>query len=99
MKFYVSIQHFWALAYRLLSQYTAFVAVSEEVRVDPKNPKRQEVVPVPIPEGMNKQISSAAMPASADVPEPSQVLGTAAGFLLLGIGFSRKRRRGKFPVD
>ncbi|MBD2042998.1 VIT domain-containing protein [Microcoleus sp. FACHB-672] len=88
-----------ALAYRLLSQYTAFVAVSEEVRVDSKNPKRQEVVPVVIPKRMNKQLSSGSLPANADVPEPSQVLGMAAGFLLLGIGYSRKRRRSKFPVD
>jgi Ca-activated chloride channel family protein len=42
-----------ALAYRLLSPYTAFVAVSEEVRVDP-NGKRQRVqVPVELPEGVS----------------------------------------------
>jgi Ca-activated chloride channel family protein len=46
-----------ALAYRLLSQYTSFVAVTEEVRVDPK--KTQQVqVPVETPEGMNAEPTS-----------------------------------------
>lgn len=42
-----------ALAYRLLSQYTAFVAVSEEVRVDPNGKKRRVQVPVELPEGVS----------------------------------------------
>ena len=40
-----------ALAYRLLSQYTAFVAVSEEVRVDPDGTTRRVEVPVELPDG------------------------------------------------
>ena len=36
-----------ALNYRLLSKYTAFVAVTEEVRVDPNEDKRSEAVPEP----------------------------------------------------
>ena len=40
-----------ALNYRLLSQYTAFVAVSEEVRVDPDGTRRTVEVPVELPEG------------------------------------------------
>ena len=42
-----------ALAYRLLSQYTAFVAVSEEVRVDPDGTTRRVEVPVELPEGVS----------------------------------------------
>lgn len=42
-----------ALAYRLLSPYTAFVAVSEEVRVDPNGKKRRVQVPVELPEGVS----------------------------------------------
>ena len=42
-----------ALNYRLLSQYTAFVAVSEEVRVNPDGGKITVQVPVLIPEGVN----------------------------------------------
>ncbi len=42
-----------ALNYRLLSQYTAFVAVSEEVRVNPDGGKVTVQVPVLIPQGVN----------------------------------------------
>ncbi|HEY9601526.1 MAG TPA: VIT domain-containing protein [Allocoleopsis sp.] len=42
-----------ALTYQLLSQYTAFVAVSEEVRVDPEGNSRSVQVPVEIPEGVS----------------------------------------------
>ena len=42
-----------SLAYRLLSQYTAFVAVSEEVRVDPDGTRRTVEVPVELPEGVS----------------------------------------------
>ena len=42
-----------SLAYRLLSQYTAFVAVSEEVRVDPDGIRRTVEVPVELPEGVS----------------------------------------------
>ena len=44
-----------ALAYRLLSEYTAFVAVTEEVRVDPKEGVLKEEVPVELPEGMDSE--------------------------------------------
>jgi Ca-activated chloride channel family protein len=39
------------LAYRVLSQYTAFVAVSEEVRVNPDGSTQRVTVPVELPEG------------------------------------------------
>ena len=42
-----------ALNYRLLSQYTAFVAVSEEVRVEPDGTRRRVQVPVELPEGLS----------------------------------------------
>lgn len=44
-----------ALTYQLLSQYTAFVAVTEEVRVDPDGNSIIMEVPVEIPEGMSYQ--------------------------------------------
>lgn len=42
-----------ALDYKLLSQYTAFVAVSEEVRVNPDGKKEQVQVPVEMPQGVS----------------------------------------------
>ncbi|NER37577.1 MAG: after-VIT domain-containing protein [Oscillatoria sp. SIO1A7] len=42
-----------ALAYSLLSQYTAFVAVSEEVRVNPDGRTERVEVPVELPEGVS----------------------------------------------
>lgn len=42
-----------ALSYRLLSQYTAFVAVSDEVRVNPDGSKISVQVPVEMPEGVS----------------------------------------------
>ncbi|WP_204102466.1 MULTISPECIES: VIT domain-containing protein [Spirulina sp. CCY15215] len=75
-----------ALTYRLLSQYTAFVAVSEEIRVDPDGTRRRVDVPVELPEGVSFEgifgdsgeklndtyggFTSRGTPASA-VPPPS----------------------------
>ncbi len=42
-----------ALDYQLLSQYTAFVAVSEEVRIDPDGEHRTVRIPVELPEGVS----------------------------------------------
>lgn len=42
-----------ALNYRLLSQYTAFVAVSEEVRVNPDGTRQRVQVPVELPQGVS----------------------------------------------
>ncbi len=44
-----------ALNYQLLSQYTAFVAVSEEVRVTPEGESITVQVPVEMPEGVSRQ--------------------------------------------
>ena len=46
-----------ALDYRLLSDYTAFVAVSKDVRVDPQDGSLYANVPVEKPEGMVSNIS------------------------------------------
>jgi Ca-activated chloride channel homolog len=42
-----------ALTYHLLSEYTAFVAVSEEVRVEPDGSSRRVQVPVELPQGVS----------------------------------------------
>src|SRR6476661_4335413 len=42
-----------ALTYRLLSEYTAFVAVSEEVRVEPDGSRHRVQVPVELPQGVS----------------------------------------------
>ncbi|NET29149.1 VIT domain-containing protein [Okeania sp. SIO1I7] len=52
-----------ALNYQLLSEYTAFVAVSEEVRVDPNGKRISMEVPVEMPEGVSYEgIFGAASP-------------------------------------
>ncbi len=55
-----------ALAYRLMSKYTAFVAVSSDVRVDTSS-TRQVRVPVEMPEGMKDQGQFNQMPTAAPV--------------------------------
>jgi Ca-activated chloride channel family protein len=42
-----------ALTYRLLSEYTAFVAVSDEERVEPDGTRRRVQVPVELPQGVS----------------------------------------------
>lgn len=81
-----------AIAYRLLSKYTAFVAVTHDVRVDPNGNKLQKQVPVFTPDGMLAQ----APTPNATVPEPSQLLGNLLAVIFLGIYFAWKRLRGKF---
>lgn len=77
-----------AIAYRLLSKYTAFVAVTQEVRVDPKDDIKKQV-PVLTPDGMLPQ----APTPNATVPEPSQLLGNLLALILLGIFFGWRRWR------
>lgn len=43
-----------ALTYQLLSEYTAFVAVSEEIRVNPEGESISVQVPLEMPEGVNR---------------------------------------------
>ncbi|MEL6763686.1 MAG: VIT domain-containing protein, partial [Cyanobacteria bacterium J06607_6] len=80
-----------ALDYNLLSKYTAFVAVSEEVRVDPGTGV-SETVPVEVPEGMN--YPTGASP-SASVPEPSEIMGNLLVILCL-LGFFARKKWPKF---
>ncbi|NES90242.1 MULTISPECIES: VIT domain-containing protein [Okeania] len=49
-----------ALSYQLLSEYTAFVAVSEEVRVEPGGKSISMEVPVEMPEGVSYEGFGAA---------------------------------------
>jgi Ca-activated chloride channel family protein len=75
----------------LLSQYTAFVAVTEQVRVDPNGKRQQVQVPVETPEGMGAENTA---DGSAAVPEPSQLLGNIMALLLFGMYFAWMRRKG-----
>ncbi|WP_017719136.1 VIT domain-containing protein [Kamptonema formosum] len=56
-----------ALTYQLLSQYTAFVAVSEEVRVDPEGERVSVQVPVEMPEGVSYEGIFGDAPANQPV--------------------------------
>ncbi|MDY7013216.1 MAG: VWA domain-containing protein, partial [Cyanobacteriota bacterium] len=58
-----------ALAYRLMSKYTAFVAVSDESRVDASATGKTARVPVETPEGMQDSGDF----ASTRIPEPNFV--------------------------
>jgi Ca-activated chloride channel family protein len=71
-----------ALNYHLLSQYTAFVAVSEEVRVNPDGGKVTVQVPVELPQGVNlgavseeivdgRAVKPSSAPTSAPLPRQS----------------------------
>lgn len=59
-----------ALDYRLVSDYTSFVAVSDEVRVDPQSPSLRDEVGVAIPEGMEIEVTGQPM-VSQDLATPS----------------------------
>ncbi|HEY9669711.1 MAG TPA: VIT domain-containing protein, partial [Coleofasciculaceae cyanobacterium] len=85
-----------ALAYRLLSNYTAFVAITEEVRVDPKGKRLKVQVPVETPEGMQAGTTPDAVGA---VPEPSQILANLVALVLLAMYFRWMRRKGLKKVS
>jgi len=81
-----------ALDYNLLSQYTAFVAVSEEVRVEPDGTRRRVQVPVELPEGVSYEgifgaddvgnmrgTANFAPTSSAAIPLSRQAGGTRGG--------------------
>ena len=71
-----------ALDYRLLSKYTAFVAVTEEVRVDPDGESLRQNVPLESPEGMQLP---GTVPQVYSVPEPHALLGNLVALLVLAI--------------
>ncbi|NEO51715.1 MAG: after-VIT domain-containing protein [Okeania sp. SIO3B5] len=60
-----------ALSYQLLSEYTAFVAVSEDVRVEPGGKSISMEVPVEMPEGVSYEgILGAASPQNIEFLAP-----------------------------
>jgi Ca-activated chloride channel homolog len=58
-----------ALTYQLLSQYTSFVAVSDDVRIDPESEQISMEVPVEMPEGVSYQ------GVFASAPPPATMIG------------------------
>jgi Ca-activated chloride channel family protein len=54
-----------ALTYQLLSPYTAFIAVSDDVRVNPNDETISMSVPVEMPEGVNYSMAAAGLPTQA----------------------------------
>jgi Ca-activated chloride channel family protein len=69
-----------AIAYQLLCQYTAFVAVSEEVRVEHPETLVSVQVPVEMPEGVNAEgvfgsLGTAPAPYQAAVPKRAMAPG------------------------
>jgi len=82
-----------ALNYRLMSKYTSFVAVTEEIRVDSKGGKKVNV-PVETPEGMDNQgTDTPSSGNTASVPEPDQIIGNLFTLLLLIVVFGTKPLR------
>ncbi|MEQ8996888.1 MAG: VIT domain-containing protein [Coleofasciculus sp. B1-GNL1-01] len=82
-----------ALNYRLMSKYTSFVAVTEEIRVDNKDGKKLNV-PVETPEGMDNQgTDTPSTGNTASVPEPDQIIGNLFTLLLLIVVFGIKPLR------
>lgn len=65
-----------ALTYQLLSQYTAFVAVSDDVRVDPNAQSIAVAVPVEMPEGMSYEGVFGARPVVGSVPRAAMRAST-----------------------
>ncbi|MBN1297801.1 VWA domain-containing protein, partial [bacterium] len=81
-----------ALTYRLMSQYTAFVAVSEEVRRDPDGHVQTVHIPVEIPEsveyeGIFGQIGGVCMDAAVPAGPPESM----ANRCLIAPGTSQSR--------
>ncbi|MEH1820832.1 MAG: VIT domain-containing protein [Nostoc sp.] len=58
-----------ALTYQLLSQYTAFVAVSDDVRVEPRSEYLSMQVPVEMPEAVSYQGVFGNAPAGGFAPQ------------------------------
>ncbi|OUL29549.1 VIT domain-containing protein [Nostoc sp. 106C] len=67
-----------ALTYQLLSQYTAFVAVSDDVRVNPTEGSVSVQVPVEMPEGISYQgIFGSAAPTVMAAPATGMIYPSA----------------------
>ncbi|MBN3895249.1 MAG: after-VIT domain-containing protein [Nostoc sp. NOS(2021)] len=79
-----------ALTYQLLSQYTAFVAVSDDVRVEPGSEYVSMQMPVEMPEAVRFGKASAARKISLSMPS-ALASGVAPDFL-------KQRRSPQSPV-
>jgi Ca-activated chloride channel family protein len=75
------------LTYNLLTEYTSFVAVLEEIR-NPGGEAEEVKQPLPLPEG----VSELAVGQYAKVPEP-ELLYLVLGFVVMGLLVHRKKRR------
>lgn len=79
-----------ALTYQLLSQYTAFVAVSDEVRVDPEGNSISMEVPLEMPEGVSYEgIYGGNIPVA---PAPPAMMRSASG--MVNYAMTEERARG-----
>ncbi len=72
-----------ALSYQLLSKYTAFVAVSDDVRVDPNEQQMTMNVPLEMPEGVSYEGVFGGMPSPAPM-----MAATPQSFMARGISLS-----------
>ncbi|MEH2383958.1 MAG: VIT domain-containing protein [Nostoc sp.] len=87
-----------SLTYQLLSQYTAFVAVSDDVRVEPGSEYVSMQVPVEMPEAVSYL---GGVPAGGFAPQVSSLKAAAPvlDFLFADVpDFLKQRRSPKSPV-
>ena len=87
-----------ALTYRLLSEYTAFVAVSEEVRVEPDGSRRRVQVPVELPQGVSYEgifESEGAEATRGGISSPTSSRGPAS----VSAGPGRALQAGQIPFQ
>ncbi|MEH2094839.1 VIT domain-containing protein [Nostoc sp.] len=84
-----------ALTYQLLSQYTAFVAVSDDVRVEPGSEYISMQVPVEMPEAVSYQGVFGSPPAGGFAPKISLSMPSPSAE---APDFLRKRRSPPSPV-
>ncbi|MEH2409745.1 after-VIT domain-containing protein [Nostoc sp.] len=86
-----------ALTYQLLSKYTAFVAVSDDVRVEPGSEYMSMQVPVEMPEAVSYQGVVGGLPAGGFAPQIS-TLKAAAPASAEAPDFLRQKRSPQSPV-
>jgi TonB family protein len=84
------------LEYRLLTQFTSFVAVEERIVTDGGQPRRIEV-PVEMPEGVSR---SGVFGAEDEISRPGSGAGNPHGFIMQGwIGRRNTKRKVGAPVN
>ncbi len=77
-----------ALDYRLMSKYTAFVAVSQNQRVEPNSSQKVDV-PLELPPGMQPNVGN----QTQEVPEPAEIAGSIVAIALLWWRFGQRRAK------